>query len=84
MRTPGVCIGCFSQWEREKDICPHCGWSPKRVYSEMFGWKTGDVLEKRYIVGEVFCRIKDIAIWRMYDNIIGIPCFALRKIQDSK
>lgn len=84
MRTPGVCIGCFSQWERDTDICPHCGWSPKRVYSEMFGWKTGDVLEKRYIVGEVFCRIKDIAIWRMYDNILGIPCFALRKMRDSK
>lgn len=84
MGTPNVCIGCFSKWEKGKDVCPHCGWSPKRVYSEMFQWRTGDILETRYIVGEVFCRIKDIAVWRLYDNVLGIPCFVLRKMRDSK
>lgn len=80
---PKVCIGCFSEWEDGREACPHCGWTPKRVYSEMFQWKTGDVLEKRYMVGTVLCRAGDIAVWRFYDSVLGIACFALRKLQNN-
>lgn len=84
MKTPKVCIGCFSEWDEEKDACPHCGWSPERVYSEMFQWKTGDVLEKRYLVGEIFCRNGDVAVWRFYDSVLRLSCFALRKVQNIR
>ena len=41
METPKVCKGCFSEWEEGWDVCPYCGFNPKRLYSEMFSWKTG-------------------------------------------
>lgn len=82
MGTPKVCKGCFSEWEEGWDVCPYCGFNPKRLYSEIFSWKTGDILEKRYLVGEIFCRIQDVAVWRFYDHVMGIPCLVLRKRQN--
>ncbi|MGN1164947.1 MAG: serine/threonine-protein kinase [Lachnospiraceae bacterium] len=84
METPRVCLGCFSEWEEEKLECPHCGWNPEREYSDIFQWKTGAVFEQRYLLGELYVRTEDIAIWRMYDNLLGIACFVMRSLKDEK
>lgn len=84
METPRVCLGCFSEWEEENKECPHCGWNPTRESSDVFQWKTGAVFEQRYLLGELYVKKKDIAIWRMYDNLLGISCFVLRGAKDEK
>lgn len=73
-----VCRGCFSEWESGNEECPDCGWWPGRKADELFGWKTGDVLDRRYLVGRIFYKSakKDMALWRIYDNLLGTSCFA--------
>lgn len=84
MEEPKVCLGCFAEWQEGKKECPYCEWSPNRVYSDMFGWKTGDVFEQRYLIGTVCLRFQDIAVWRAFDNLLRISCLILRKRGDSK
>lgn len=74
-----VCRGCFAEWESGNEQCPKCGWKPGQKDKELFGWKTGDVLDKRYLVGKIFCisAKKDAVVWRLFDNLLGIACFAL-------
>lgn len=78
METPKVCLGCFKEWEEEHTACPHCGWEPGKKNDAIFGWTTANVFEKRYLLGMLYCRIPDAAVWRIYDNLLGISCFALR------
>ena len=74
-----VCRGCFAEWESDYDRCPKCGWKPDEEPKEMFGIKTGDVLDKRYLVGGIYSvtSSKNAVLWRMYDNLLGTACFAL-------
>lgn len=80
MKVPKVCLGCFSEWEEENISCPYCGWNPEKTDSSAGQWRIGAVLEKRYLVGKIYCTYEDMAIWRIYDNLLGIPCFALLKL----
>ncbi len=74
-----VCRGCFTEWESGNEECPNCGWRPGQNTDELFGWKTGDVLDRRYLVGRIFyvSADRDMAVWRLYDNLLGTACFAL-------
>ena len=81
-----VCRGCFAEWDKDDDACQRCGWKPGRKPMELFGWKTGDVLDKRYLVGMTYCvsRNRDVVVWRLYDNLLGICCFAFLIIGDDE
>lgn len=79
METPRICRGCFREWEGER-CCPFCGWEPEKEYKAVFGWKTGDIFEKRYLLGMLYCRMKKAVIWRVYDNDLGVSCFVLRAV----
>lgn len=78
MEAPRVCQGCFREWEGAHDACPCCGWRPKEVYGESFGWKTGDVLEQRYLLGMLYEKTEEAGVWRIYDHVMGISHFVLR------
>lgn len=82
MAAPQICLGCFSEWDEKQSVCPVCGWEPDKSYTDMLDWTTGDVLEKRYLLGKLVLRWKDTALWRIYDNLLGISCFVLRNVQD--
>lgn len=82
MKTPRICRGCFREWEGEES-CPFCGWEPEKEYETVFGWTIGDVFEKRYLLGMLYCRTDKAAIWRIYDNILGISCFVLRVASEA-
>lgn len=84
METPKVCRGCFREWEAGNAVCPRCGWEPGRKYEDVLGWRTGDVFEKRYLLGMPYCRISDGAVWRIYDTVLGIGCLVLRVITEEE
>ena len=81
-----ICRGCFGEWDVDYEKCPNCGWHPNSKPSKMFGWETGDVIDKRYLVGKTFCitRQKDAAIFRLYDNLLGICCFGFLLSDDDE
>lgn len=81
-----ICRGCFGEWDVDYVKCPNCGWHPDSKPSVMFGWKTGDVVDKRYLVGKTYCvtRQKDAAVFRLYDNFLGICCFAFLLQDDDE
>ena len=79
MEMPKVCLGCFAQWDEEAPACPQCGWEPGGEYEETLQWKSGMVLERRYLLGKLFCKEQDTAVWRAYDNLL----FPLLYIQHS-
>ena len=31
-----ACMGCFVEWDRERDECPVCGWSPQKPLESLF------------------------------------------------
>lgn len=41
-----ACMGCFVEWDRERDECPVCGWSPQKPLEED---------KKRLASGENYC-----------------------------
>ena len=81
-----ICRGCFGEWDSEYDECPRCGWHQGSEPSKLFGWKTGDVINKRYLVGNTYCvtREKNAAVFRLYDNFLGICCFAFLLDNDDE
>jgi hypothetical protein len=81
MDKPKVCRGCFAEWELEYGQCPRCGWQPEEKPLVRLQWKTGDVLRKRYLVGKLFysSETDNLVVWRIYDNFLGVPGFALLK-----
>ncbi len=80
--TPKVCMGCFSEWD-EYEVCPHCGWQPDTTASKNDNWDIGTVLEKRYLLGKKIYSQEKIKIWHIYDNVLGIPYFALEYEEGS-
>lgn len=77
MEEPKICLGCFTEWEEGKKVCPHCRWNPEEKILDAIYWHIGDVLEQRYLIGNFFCTVRDMVVWRIYDNLLGIPCFVL-------
>ena len=84
MEKPKICRGCFKEWNAADTVCPCCGWEPEMEYESIFGWRTGDVFEKRYLLGMPYCRIADIAVWRIYDTVLSIGCLVLRVMPEEK
>ena len=84
MEKPKICRGCFKEWNAADTVCPCCGWEPEMEYESVFGWRTGDVFEKRYLLGMPYCRIADIAVWRIYDTVLSIGCLVLRVMPEEK
>ena len=42
-----ACMGCFVEWDRERDECPVCGWSPQKPLEEdKNGWHQGKIIAK--------------------------------------
>lgn len=82
MEMPKVCLGCFREWEGGA-ACPHCGWEPDNTYDAVLGWMPGSIFEKRYLLGLPYCRTEEVVVWRVYDNILGISCFAVRIKSES-
>ena len=40
-----ACMGCFVEWDRERDECPVCGWSPQKPLEEdKNGWHQGKTI----------------------------------------
>ena len=84
MEALKICLGCFREWEEGKQRCPCCGWESGKEYEEIFGWKQGGVFAKRYLLGMAYCRTEHAAVWRIYDKVLGISCFALQREDSDK
>lgn len=82
MRTGKICRGCFAEWEEQSFRCPWCGWE-RQADSDKAGWKTGMVLEKRYLLGGIYLEKSDYVIWRVYDSIMDIRYFFLVSVGGS-
>lgn len=73
-----ICMGCFSEWDEQRKRCPYCDWTPEEEPQEDgAGFKSGQILEKRYMLGKLYVKKKDYVIWRCYDSILDIKCFLL-------
>lgn len=81
-----ICHGCFAEWESDNTQCSYCGWDPDKAAEQILGWKTGDVFDKRYLVGELYyiTEQRDVAAWRIYDDILGVSCFAVLVEDDDR
>ena len=85
IEIPKVCRGCFTEWNAGDTACPHCGWEPGKKYEAVLGWTTGDIFEKRYLLGMLYHQTSDAAIWRIYDAVLEISYLALRvMLEDEK
>ena len=84
IEVPKVCLGCFIEWNEGNTVCPYCGWEPRKKYGAVLGWTIGDIFEKRYLLGMLYCQTSDTAIWRIYDTVLGIAYFALRVMSEDE
>lgn len=83
MAVPKICMGCFSEWEG-RESCSYCGWNPDEPVKKTEGvWTVGDVIGGRYLFGNILCTTEDMAVWRVYDNDLGIVCYFIRKLKAS-
>ena len=80
---PKICLGCFAEWEEGRTKCNCCGWEPEKQYPDNKLWNIGTVLEKRYLIGKIYYTKADIVVFRVYDNLLGIPCFFARKLNGN-
>ena len=48
-----LCLGCMEQYNREFDICPHCGYVAGTEAEESIHMEPGTTLEGRYVIGKV-------------------------------
>lgn len=71
-----LCLGCFQEWEGD-GACPCCGWESEKQYGKTLGWALGDVFAQRYLLGSLYSRISDAAVWRVYDKLLGIPYYLM-------
>ena len=84
MAAPRICMGCFSEWDAA-EVCPYCGWNPEKQPERMEGvWTVGDVIAGRYLFGAILCTTEDMAVWRVYDNDLGIVCYFIRKLKATE
>lgn len=79
MTKPNACQGCFADWNFPGSICPRCGWDCQKRYPPLPFWNISETLDSRYVIGKLYCYFEDMVIWRIYDKLLGIPCFALMK-----
>lgn len=79
MIKPNTCQGCFADWNFPGSICPHCGWDCQKKYPPLPFWNISETPDSRYVIGKLYCHFEDMVIWRIYDRLLGIPCFALMK-----
>lgn len=80
MKASKICRGCFAEWDELSFQCPWCGWEEHSDSDKEYGsggWKTGMVLEKRYLLGKPYLEKSDYVIWRVYDSSMDIRCFFL-------
>lgn len=80
MKAGKICLGCFREWEAD-GRCPHCGWEREKQYEKILGWAPGDVFGQRYLLGSLYCRLSDAAVWRVYDKLLGISCYVMRILE---
>lgn len=80
-----ACRGCFTELDIEDEKCYRCGWKQGDVFTDQYSFKLGDILEKRYLVGNLYyaSEEKDIVVYYLYDNLLGIPCMALFREKNS-
>ena len=79
-----ACMGCFVEWDRERDECPVCGWSPQKPLEEdKNGWHQGKIIAKRFLLGNCYLKKKDFVIWRTYDSLLDIRCYMITSVGGS-
>ncbi len=79
-----VCMGCFAEWDDERAKCPICGWHPAvEPEQDKEGWHTGQVIEKRYLLGHCYMKKKDFVIWRAYDSQMEMRCYCITSVGGS-
>lgn len=72
------CRGCFAQLGEDADRCAFCGRLRDADRQFLDGWETGRMLDRRYMLGDLYMEKEHRAIWRAYDGVLDIPCFLLR------
>ena len=79
-----ACMGCFVEWDRERDECPVCGWSPQKPLEEdKNGWHHGKIIAIRFLLGSCYLKKKDFVIWRTYDSLLDIRCYMITSVGGS-
>ena len=73
------CRGCFAEMDEEDEKCYKCGWRIGNTFPREHRFQMGEVLQKRYLVGNLYyvSEEKDITVYYFYDNLLSIPCMAL-------
>ncbi|MCR5691230.1 MAG: protein kinase, partial [Eubacterium sp.] len=74
MDVTEICKGCFSKKVNESGACPYCEYENGIVDEDEKGWKTGQLLSKRYLLGRLLMKKQDYAMWRAYDKFLGVNC----------
>ncbi|MBO5489495.1 MAG: serine/threonine protein kinase [Eubacterium sp.] len=69
-----ICKGCFSKKDEGSFTCKYCEYENGIVDEDETGWKTGMLLSKRYLLGRLFMKKQDYAMWRAYDKFLGVNC----------
>lgn len=79
-----ICSGCFAEWDEKQAACRLCGWTTwEKKAKDGAGWRAGQILEKRYILGKFFLQKRDFVIWRAYDRQMDLRCFFLVSVEGS-
>ncbi len=82
-----LCKGCFTEWNELNFQCFWCGWCPDMETGERktkTGWELGKVLERRYLLGNIYLRTNDgYTVWRAYDRHLDIKCFFLTTVNEN-
>lgn len=81
-----ACLGCFAGMDEEDTRCCKCGWRPGLSFTSKYRWHLGEVLGKRYLVGNIYydSKLEEVTVFYMYDKLLSMPCFALIKESDDK
>lgn len=59
MDVTEICKGCFSKKHGdEASACPYCEYEEGIVDVDGAGWKTGQLLSKRYLLGRLYMKNK--------------------------
>lgn len=75
MSKTKICMGCFAEMELKHKFCRYCGWGTRRENPVVYGHITGDILEKRYLLGGIYYKTDEYVIRRVYDDVTRITCF---------
>ena len=80
-----VCRGCFAEMDEESEECPLCGWRSGKTHRIDSRWELGKVLEKRYLIGDIFFDSEEekIVVYRSYDHFLQMPCMLLISLNNE-